>query len=417
MGLYAQSMDRLADLPVKGKLYVFFLGLVILPYIVLLLLLSSHEADQVSSVLAIALAAAIILFVPLSNWLAEVLALRNTRRLNEVSRKLQEGVYELEGDLGRAEPSEGETQKNDFRQLKHNVYWMARSIGERETRIQSMLSDLRAAQRQVEESLDYAALIQSSVVSGAAALKAAFPGSLALSRQRDAVGGDMLWCRETGAGFWLGVIDCTGHGVPGAFMTLITASVLDQAVGEVRDPAELLARLNTGLRAVLGKDGTTRTEQHTDDGCDAGFCLIPVLRELEDGLRVNPDGELLYAGARLPLFVQEGGVVRRVAGSGKGVGYLRTPPGEAYPLTRVALSETTRLFMATDGLFDQVGGEKGLPYGKKRFESLLVQYANESPAALGPLIEADLVRHAGRQERRDDVTVAGMACGPTTRKK
>ena len=261
------------------------------------------------------------------------------------------------------------------------------------------VADMQVARnRQIMHSIEYASVIQQSLLrSSREALARACPGADLVWEPRDVVGGDFYQFSQDGDGWFATVADCTGHGVPGAFMTLIATSSLGQAIKEhgPRDPAALLGHVNRSVKQMLGqldgKDGTPGS----DDGLDAAcFWFEPAHRRLR------------FAGARLSLFLLRPGAeaVEVVDGQRKGVGYVDSEFDFAWNNIDLELPAGTLVFTTTDGLIDQVGGPRGITFGKKRLRELLLEQAGRTPAEINRALLDALQAWQGEHHRRDDLT-------------
>lgn len=254
--------------------------------------------------------------------------------------------------------------------------------------------------RLLMESIEYASVIQKSFLRPARLeLAATLPDHLLHWEPRDVVGGDFFVFRSFADGFFAAVIDCTGHGVPGAFMTLITASYLDRLLvhGDPRDPARLLGEMNRMVKSALAQEGVV--EDGSDDGMDAALLWYSALTR-----------RLTWAGAKIPLFVlePEGEEVRQIDGERVGVGYRTTPMEQVWSNRTEVLAPGTRVFITTDGLIDQVGGPKRIAFGKRRLRRLLFEHRALPLAVQGERVMQALREYQGGQTRRDDLTLFGF---------
>ncbi|KAB2897264.1 MAG: SpoIIE family protein phosphatase, partial [Burkholderiaceae bacterium] len=229
-----------------------------------------------------------------------------------------------------------------------------------------IVADMQASRnRQIMHSIEYASVIQQSTLrSSHEALARACPDAHLVWEPRDVVGGDFYQFSADDDGWFATVADCTGHGVPGAFMTLIASSSLSQALKQhgSRDPAALLSHVNRSIKQMLGqldgKDGTPGS----DDGMDAAcFWFQPA------------SGRLVFAGARLSLFVMRpnANAVELIEGQRKGVGYVDSELDFAWSNVELELPPGSLVFVTTDGLIDQVGGPRAIALGKRRVRELL----------------------------------------------
>lgn len=388
------AAGRVAAWSVRRKMNVLLLvTLVLLPLSLLLTGQALGPKTQANVIVAL-LVGAVILFAPLSWLLSHLMASRSIRELNDQCYRLKQGDFTLE----ELPPERGE--EHDFLRLKRNLHWMGYALAAREERLSSAMQRLSEAQHQIGESIDYAALIQRSFLPDAAELGTLFSDHFLLWDQRDRVGGDSYWMRRTGDGFFVAVIDCTGHGVPGAFMTLIVHALFEQAAdtcrrqGRETDPGSVLSELNRLIKDALGQN---EGGGMSDDGLDCGLC------------HVNPQaGELVYAGARNPLYVLEDQDVRELRGDRCGIGYVRSPRDFAFSSQPLRFAKGQRFYMATDGAVDQVGGTKRFPFGKRRLKEFFLEHAKLPLAGQDRRLAEALEQYRGEEPRRDDITVLGF---------
>ncbi len=261
------------------------------------------------------------------------------------------------------------------------------------------VADMQASRnRQIMHSIEYASVIQRSTLrSSLDALARACPDAHLVWEPRDIVGGDFYqFCTDTD-GWFATVADCTGHGVPGAFMTLIASTSLNQAIEQngPRDPASLLGHVNRSIKQMLGQvDGQDGTPG-SDDGMDAAcFWFEPA------------SGRLIFASARLTMFVLRPGAdsVEMLDGQRKGVGYVDSDFDYAWHNQEVMLDPGSLVFVSTDGLIDQIGGPRGIALGKRRVRELLLEQREKKPALVNAALLDALRLWQGEHHRRDDLT-------------
>jgi len=248
----------------------------------------------------------------------------------------------------------------------------------------------------INESIQYASRIQRSLLPEPGLLEDIFADHIVIWEPKDVVGGDIYLYRECDAGHLLMLADCTGHGVPGAFMTMIVTGALDQALIEVPtgDPAALLHRVNQLVKAVLGQD---TDDGESDDGFECGLCLI------DDAAK-----KITYAGARFELWSVKGGELTVIKGDKVGIGYRRTEI--AYPFTNHVLSvgKDVCYYMASDGLVDQVGGKKRRAFGKRRLKKIIHDYSRMSMTIQAAHILRAFEEYQHGEVRRDDISLIGF---------
>jgi CBS domain-containing protein len=268
--------------------------------------------------------------------------------------------------------------------------------------------------RLVTESINYASIIQKSFLRASKEnMNAVLQDYFMHWEPRDKVGGDYYLCKKFADGFFFALIDCTGHGVPGAFMTLIMASFLDHILLEDNrhDPAGALAIMNKKVKSALGQINEVDTEGkdadnfsmaqsgQSDDGMDTVFCWVN-----------TEDSMLTYAGAKTPLFYigNASPEVQLLEPDRKGVGYIDTPMDYQWTNRQLTLTKGMCIYLTTDGLVDQIGGTKDIAFGKKRFSKLLHEIHHKPMPEQESIIMQTYYDYQGKQRRRDDVCLMGF---------
>jgi len=275
------------------------------------------------------------------------------------------------------------------------VYWNRRLGNEvRERKIAQ--ADLSDALKIVNDSINYASRIQRSVLPDETLFSALFKDHFILWDPRDVVGGDIYWANMWGNGVVIVLGDCTGHGVPGAFMTLITTGAMERALIETKEGkvGEFLQQIHQMVQVTLGQHGR---DGESDDGMELGVCYF------------EPKGKSMhFASARFDLFIVEDGEVKIIKSTKSGVGYRGIPFDQTFEKHQIDLTENQSIYMTSDGLIDQVGGERARTYGKKRFKDLLLSVQDMPMSEQKEAIYQALVDYQGDQRRRDDVAVVGF---------
>nr|WP_233273041.1 SpoIIE family protein phosphatase [Paraburkholderia acidisoli] len=261
--------------------------------------------------------------------------------------------------------------------------------------------------RQVMQSIEYASVIQQAMLRASRdALAEKLPGAALLWEPRDVVGGDFYHFAAFADGWFGAVADCTGHGVPGAFMTLLASASLTQALEQLgpRDPSALLAAVNRNVKGLLGQVHGAGESPQSNDGLDAAFFWFDSAKQ-----------QLHFAGARIALHVlrPEAEHFETVAGERMGVGYVDSLADHEWALHTIDLPAGSLLFISTDGLIDQIGGPKKIAFGKRRALDLILERRAQAPAFLCDALREALVawqggqsdKEADKQSRRDDVTL------------
>ncbi len=272
-------------------------------------------------------------------------------------------------------------------------------------KLNKMLKEVEEANEKIMDSIRYAKLIQTSLLPNLDGGKIYLPNSFVIWMPKDVVGGDIFFKDNFESGFVLAVIDCTGHGVPGAFMTMIASSGLRRIIKDegCRDPAQILKQLNFIVKTSLQQD---KEDALSDDGLDAAICFVSDLSWPGDA---NPYFfALTFAGARLPLFYAHEDEVHVIKGDKQSLGYKKSDLNFNFTNHTVKLEKGMSFYMATDGFVDQLGGKRERRFGSKRFKELLRKNASLPFEGQRDLMLQAFEEHRGDYEQQDDVTVVGF---------
>lgn len=256
-----------------------------------------------------------------------------------------------------------------------------------EQQVAERTADLADSHRKTAESIRYASLIQSAIVPERALAEQFAGETYAVWLPRDVVGGDFYLFRECLDGFLFGVIDCAGHGVPGAFMTMLAHAALDMALTEVpnNDPAALLVRMDSAMRTMLPDDRRIAANM------DVGLVHIH-----------TSSHEATFAGAKMDLFWSDGEGCHTVPGARHCLNARK--PG-AYSNTTLPLPVGRVCYLLSDGLFDQSGGPEGHAFGMRRWQNWVAENASQPLAVQREALTQTLTDWRKNIPQRDDITV------------
>lgn len=245
------------------------------------------------------------------------------------------------------------------------------------------------------ESLRYAEVIQRSLLPGIDRLKTESPESLIIWMPKDIVGGDIFYTFTSPGKSIVVMMDCTGHGVPGAFLTLIAYTEIRKIIldGKCYEPAEILKRLNHALKVILHR----HSEKHTLSGMDVGVIDVD-----------HRECRVRYSGAQICLFLVTGGRAKRIKSDKHSLGYENSDRDFPFTTHAIDLERGDCLYMKTDGFTDQLGGEKRLRFGNSRFVSMLEDIHPRSFSYQRQEILRRFLGYKGDNDQMDDVTVIGF---------
>lgn len=268
-----------------------------------------------------------------------------------------------------------------------------RGIGIDVSEIKEKERQLAETNRNFGDSVTYASSIQRGILPTQDQLNRHLGKAHAIWQPKDLVGGDFYWVKTIGNVDYLVFFDCTGHGVPGAFMTLIVTSVLDQisvSAPAAIPAARILQQLHDGVCRQLG----ITPDQPGHDGLD---CAVIRLNRSEDSLD--------FAGASIDLFeVAADGTVTRHRGGRLTLGYRVHEHALDIPSVSLRIGDSA-FVLTTDGMLTQVGEETRRVMGTRRFQEALADIGGNQTTKIIRACGRVLKNWQGREERRDDVSV------------
>ncbi|MEM7549616.1 MAG: tetratricopeptide repeat protein [Bacteroidota bacterium] len=272
-----------------------------------------------------------------------------------------------------------------------------------ETEIQRLINvELADANEQIESqkekivsSIKYAKRIQDSMLSPISNLNNYLTDAFVLFRPRDIVSGDFYWFNKVDDKFVIAAIDCTGHGVPGAFMTLMGNGLLNNIIlkDKITQPDQVLYELDKRLLKNLKKDG----ESQTNDGMDMTVITIP-----EDRKKIE------FAGAKNPLIIIRDGEMIQIKGSKFPIGSQQFKVPKKFELHSIEVQKGDLFYTYSDGYPDQFGGENNMKYLSKRFKNFLLQISSKAIETQKSELKVELDAWIGDGQQTDDIIVIGF---------
>lgn len=349
------------------------------------------DSGWVKTVL-IAIALVVALLLAMSGYAVDRLVLQPLRKLRQSATEISQGRFDVSlppaggdeiGDLSRAFGSMADKIRRHTEDLEGEVR-------DRTSELEKSNREMEVAHRQIRASIDYASLIQRAILPDRKMSQALGDDHFILWRPRDVVGGDFYIFRAEGSRYFIGVVDCAGHGVPGALMTMLARAAIDHAVEQegMSSPAAILQRTDEAMRGMLQDFALPRA---IATNMDAGIVCID--REART---------MRFSGAKISLYWSDGEQYGEVRGNRRALGDRRR--GE-YSDTELSLSPHTTCYLATDGFLDQAGGERGFGFGNTRFAELLRSTASLPMAEQAAAIDRALEQYRGEFPQRDDITI------------
>ncbi|MEO5342256.1 MAG: biofilm regulation protein phosphatase SiaA [Gammaproteobacteria bacterium SHHR-1] len=329
----------------------------------------------------------------------ERVVLKPLRTLHQSATALAEGNYQVSlpppgrdelGDLNRAFGTMAS-------QIKANTKQLEDKVRERTQKLEQANRDMASAHQKINDSIDYASLIQRAMLPSGQLSDMLGAHHFVLWHPRDVVGGDFyLFRAQDDERYLIGVVDCAGHGVPGALMTMLARAAFDDAMNRqgLDSPAALLGHADASLREMIQQSELPRA---IATNMDAGLAYID-----------RKAGQLRYAGAKIALYWSDGAEVGEIKGGRRPLCDRKLG---VYSDQTLEMRPGTTYYLVTDGYLDQAGGELGYGFGNSRFAALLQEHARlpmqEQAAALNQALEA----YRGDHQQRDDITLLSFRIG------
>ena len=256
-------------------------------------------------------------------------------------------------------------------------------------------AEIERKNAETEESLNYAKSLQEAILPTELQIQSFFRDAFVLFLPRDIVSGDFYWVHRTETKMLIAAVDCTGHGVPGAFMSMIGNNLLSYVVREqgITKPSEILNELRKRVVDTLNRnDGINRK-----DGMDMSLCSIEL-----DG------SSLEFAGAYNSLFLIRKRELIEIKADRFPVGLVMNSEMQDFTNRKVDLEKGDRIYMLSDGFPDQFGGEKNKKFMIKRFKNLLVDNHEQAMLMQKSILLNTLKNWQGEEEQVDDILVLGL---------
>jgi ligand-binding sensor domain-containing protein/serine phosphatase RsbU (regulator of sigma subunit) len=250
--------------------------------------------------------------------------------------------------------------------------------------------------RYTTDSIRYAKTIQEAILPDQEVMENAFGEGnyFVIYQAKDIVSGDFYWCRCFENRIYFAVIDCTGHGVPGALMSMIGNTLLTDIITEHTDfsPAQILEAIHHNVRSALKQKGN-----NNDDGMDIALCMIEKNEQHQ---------KITFAGAHLSLWYIADGKLQRLRGNIHSVGGRHK---DTYHFTDFEINANSgdMIYLSTDGFTDQNNIDR-IKYGSKQFQEDLLAIADSPIQSQDEFLRAALAKQLQNTDQRDDITVVGI---------
>lgn len=294
----------------------------------------------------------------------------------------------------RESVSSGSDEEKERASIEVMSQAFSRMSDEVSTLIDARTHELVAAKDEINSSIRYAAKLQNAL------LPKTMPGDFDINvewRPRDLVGGDIYFIKDFPDRVYIAVVDCTGHGVPGAFLSIIARSHLDKAIDadNYQSAGDYLSSVNELLKETLSRSDQKNT---SEEGFDGGVCIY-----------YRKDQKLEFAGAKSSIFNVDGFEATETSGNRKSVGSTRMAPDFKFTTHQIA-SPKGAFVMLTDGITDVMSPEeKPIAFGRRRVIKILRESSDKTPTSIVKNIMSSVNLYRGDAPFRDDLTLLAFS--------
>ncbi|MBL4755678.1 MAG: SpoIIE family protein phosphatase [Flavobacteriales bacterium] len=271
---------------------------------------------------------------------------------------------------------------------------LEQKVVERTSEIREQKEEIEEKNKDITDSIRYAQRIQAAILPKGQAIASSFSDYFVMFKPRDIVSGDFYWFAEAGGRALIAACDCTGHGVPGAFVSMIGNDLLNQTVLEkgITNPGQILSSVNKGIKSAF----TMGEEQDAEDGMDMSLCSVDFKNQ-----------KLEFSGANNPLLMMRNGALERTKGDITPIGG-NTAMDFEFKTHEIDFKDGDVCYIFSDGYQDQFGGPKGKKFMIKKLKALLFEHHQKPFSEQKSILESNLTDWMGDQDQVDDILLIGI---------
>jgi len=281
-------------------------------------------------------------------------------------------------------------------QLESYYYELEEKVKERTLKIEKQKEEIEEQKKHIMDSIHYARRIQNAILPSFNVIDTHLKNYFIFYLPKDIVSGDFYWMYEADGLFMMAAVDCTGHGVPGAFMSIVGFNQLNHAVNvkKARKASTILDELNLGVISTLNEN---KSDNSIKDGMDMALCIFDfAARKVE------------FAGANNPLILIRDNTVIKYKGDRFPIGAFEGSKPQLFKNNEIDLMEGDCLYLSSDGFADQFGGPDNKKFMFRRFEELLLEIHSQPMNVQKELLNKRLYEWMGVNDQVDDILVIGI---------
>jgi serine phosphatase RsbU (regulator of sigma subunit) len=319
-----------------------------------------------------------------------------SKQFNLMIEELESYYNELEEKV-KQRTKEIQQQKEEISAQRDAIEDQRNMLADKNQNLEDAYREIQAQKNHITDSIVYAKRIQNAILPTFERINSLVPNNFILYKPKDIVSGDFYWVAELDGKAVIAAVDCTGHGVPGAFMSIIGSNMLNAAIKthKASNASEILDFLNFGVAHALRQEGVGKSG--VKDGMDIALVVIDY-----------KNMELDYAGAYNPLYIARQDDVEVIKADKFAIGSYYESPERKYTGHKIEMKENETYYIFSDGYADQFGGEKGRKYMYKRFREYLLSISSNPLEEQRLLLDKEHINWMGKETQVDDIVIIGI---------
>ncbi|MFH1005690.1 MAG: SpoIIE family protein phosphatase [Bacteroidota bacterium] len=300
-------------------------------------------------------------------------------------------------NLGLALMKMREDLRENERVLENKVIQRTAEVVRQKAEIELQSRKIGVLYKQVTDSIHYAKRIQEAILPPDSFVEKLLPDSFILYKPKDIVSGDFYWIEKMKDKVLFAAVDCTGHGVPGAFMSIVGYNMLKQIINkhEIVQPSHMLDELSDNVSETLHQ--RSFEEAISKDGMDMTLCSFNTKTK-----------EMEFAGALNPMYIIRGGELFEIKGNKFPIGIFLEKETKKFTNHKIQMEKDDVVYIFSDGYIDQFGGPKGKKFMTSRFRNLLIDVHTKQMSEQKQILNNTIEQWRGKEEQVDDILVMGM---------
>jgi len=286
-------------------------------------------------------------------------------------------------------------QKKKERKLQRYNNQLEEKVEERTQEIQKQKEQIEYKNREITDSLNYASQIQSAVLPPLKVIDNSVSESFVLNRPKDIVSGDFYWANRINGQLVVTAADCTGHGVPGAFLSMLGVTFLNEITNKMEHlkANTILEKLRKRVIKSMHQEGYDKKRL---DGIDLSLVVLDLKNK-----------ELQFSGANNPLYIIRNGELTEFKGDRMPIG-VHSYTDRPFTNHKIEVKKNDLIYMFSDGFIDQFGGEYGRKFLSRNFKALLSEISNLSLNDQKEILFETLKMWKGKRDQLDDILIVGL---------